>query len=357
MSRIKDYYSILGVERKATKDEIKKAYRRLAKEWHPDINQDPKAKEVFRDINEAYHVLSDEQKRAEYDAILNSGDENRYKDFMEYINDFVESIIQGMRGKPKPKKGGDVRLKLELSLEEGAFGCEKEVEYERWVDCPTCKGNGYVGNLEKETCQACGGVGRRVSGIFSFPRPCSVCKGRGFIVKNPCPTCGGRGRVAKHSVVRVSVQRGTDDGDILKVPGFGHFGERGGQPGDLYLRVVLKPHQVFKKVGKDLYVEKFISYPLAVLGGTTKIPTLEGHEMEIFIQPGTESGSTKTIPNMGYPVGNTRGNLVVNLRIHVPKEVGAKLKDIMLKLAKELGEEGIVYEPSIGERILSIFKR
>ncbi len=356
MPTIKDYYRILGVDRNATKEEIKKAYRRLAKEWHPDVNPDPRAKEVFRDINEAYHVLSDEGRRSEYDAILSSGDEKKYRDFMEYINEFLESIFQGMRRQPKPKRGGDIRLKLELSLEEGAFGCEKQIEYERWTDCPTCEGKGYAYELQKETCQACGGTGRRVSGIFSFPRPCSVCRGRGFMVKNPCPTCAGRGRIAKHSVVKVSIPPGTDDGDILKVPGLGHLGERGGEPGDLYLRVMLKPHPVFKKVGKDLYTEKLISYPLAVLGGTIKVPTLEGQEMEVFIQPGTESGSTKTIPGLGYPVGDAWGNLVVSLRIEVPKEINGRVRKLLMELAKELKEEGVSYEHGLTDRLKSLLR-
>ncbi len=273
---IKNYYQILGVEVGASKEEIKKAYRRLAKEWHPDVNPDPKAKEHFREINEAYHILSDEQRRAEYDRILQSGDEKRYRDFMEYVQEFLESIWQGMRRAPKPKRGQDIRLKLELSLEEAVLGCEKEVEYERWTDCPDCEGKGYKGQMEKVVCHACEGTGRRVSGIFNFPRPCSVCKGRGYIIKNLCPTCGGRGRVAKKGRVRISIPPGTDEGEVLKVAGFGHMGERGGEPGDLYLRITIKPHEIFKKVGKDLHMEKFISFPMAVLGGTVKIKWLDG---------------------------------------------------------------------------------
>jgi molecular chaperone DnaJ len=297
---LKDYYQILGVDRNTSKEDIKKAYRRLAKEWHPDVNPDPKAEEKFKEINEAYYVLSDEEKRQQYDQLLKSGDEKGYRDFMEYIQEFLESIWQGMRRAPKPKRGQDIRLRLELSLEEAYLGTEKLIEYERWIDCPQCGAKGYVGELVKEPCPACEGTGRRVSGIFSFPRPCSVCKGRGYIVKNPCPVCVGRGRVAKHSTVKVSIPPGTDEGEVLKVIGMGHQGERGGEPGDLYLRISLKLHPTFKKVGKDLHTEKLISFPLAVLGGTTKIKTLNGEELEIFVQPGTECGSTKTIPRMGF---------------------------------------------------------
>ncbi len=351
---MKDYYTILGVSRDATTEEIKKAYRRLAKEYHPDVNPDPSAQEKFKEINEAYCVLSDEQKRAKYDQILKSGDEKSYRDFMEYIQDFVEGIWQGMRRAPKPKRGQDIRLKLELSLEEAAFGCEKEVEYERWIDCPSCKGKGYEGEPEKVVCHACGGTGRRVSGIFSFPRPCSVCKGRGYIIKNLCPSCAGRGRVAKRSKVKVQIPPYTDEGEVLKIVGFGHTGERGGEPGDLYLRVVLREHPVFKKVGKDLYMEKFISFPLAVLGGTTKVKTLEGKEVEVFVQPGTECGSTKTLPGLGYPSPQGRGNLYITFRIEVPKEISSNLRSLLEKMAKEIKDEGVNQRESLVERLKGI---
>jgi molecular chaperone DnaJ len=353
---IKDYYHILGVSKDATAEEIKKAYRRLAKEYHPDISADENASEKFKEINEAYHILSDEERRKEYDRILKSGDEKSYRDFMEYIQDFLESIWQGMRRAPRPKRGADIRLKLELTLEEAAFGCEKDIEYERWIDCPNCEGKGYVGKMEKVACHACEGTGRRVSGIFSFPRPCSVCKGRGFIVKNQCPACSGRGRVAMRSLLRVSIPPGTDEDDVLKVPGKGHTGERGGEAGDLYLRVSLKPHPVFRKVGKDLHMEAFISFPLAVLGGMTKIKTLEGDYHEVFVQPGTECGSTKRLQGLGYPTVGGRGDLIITFRIEVPKNVNASTRALIEKLAKELGEEGIEYQSGIITKILSLLK-
>ncbi|MEN3027655.1 MAG: DnaJ C-terminal domain-containing protein [Aquificaceae bacterium] len=348
---IKDYYRILNVEREASKEEIKKAYRRLAREWHPDVNPDPRAGELFREINEAYHVLSDDEKRQEYDRILQSGDEKRYRDFMEYIQDFLESIWQGVRRAPKPRKGQDIRLKLELTLEEAGLGVEKEVEYERWMDCPHCEGRGYVGEPEKVTCHACEGTGRRVSGIFNFPRPCSLCKGRGYLIKNLCPTCGGRGRVATKSRLRISIPPGTDEGEVLKVSGFGHRGERGGEAGDLYLRISLKPHEVFRKVGKDLHMEQFISFPMAVLGGTIKVKGLDGEDMEVFLQPGTECGSTKTLPGKGFPSPTGAGNLVITFRIKVPKDVNSSLRSILEKLARELKEEGVEVKGSLMERL------
>ncbi|MDQ7038021.1 MAG: J domain-containing protein [Aquificota bacterium] len=351
-SSIKDYYRILGVDRNATTEEIKRAYRRLARLYHPDRNPDPSAEEKFKEINEAYHVLSDEERRREYDRILKSGDENKFKDFLEYIQEFVESIIRGEREKAKkPRRGQDIRLKLYLSLEEAAFGGEKEIEYDRWTDCPDCEGRGVKGEAQTVVCHACNGKGRRVSGIFSFPRPCSVCRGKGFIVKNPCPTCFGRGRVTTRARIRVTIPPGTDEGEVLKVPGKGHFGLNGGDPGDLYLKVFLKEHPVFKKVGLDLHLEHMISYPLAVLGGVTKVPTLEGEE-EVFVQAGTECGSTKTLPGKGFPKDGKRGNLIITFRIEVPKNLSKSQRKLIEKLAKELGDEGVDRGEGVGERVI-----
>ena len=357
-SAIKDYYAILGVEKNATKEEIKKAYRKLARLYHPDRNPDPEAEEKFKEINEAYHVLSDDEKKEEYDRILRSGDESKFRDFMEYIQEFIESIIKGEREKAKrPKKGQDIRLKLYLTLEEAAFGSEKEVEYERWIDCPDCEGKGVKGKAETVVCHACEGKGRRVSGIFSFPRPCSVCRGKGFIVKNPCPTCFGRGRVTTQAKIKVTVPPATDEGEILKVPEKGHLGVHGGKPGDLYLRVFLQEHPTFRKVNNDLYMEKLISYPLAVLGGVTKIKTLEGEDLEVFVQPGTECGSTKTIPEKGFPLPDgRRGNLIISFRIEVPKNLSGKQRRTIEKLAKELGEEGVDIKGGITDRVKSWIK-
>ncbi len=350
-SSIKDYYRILGVDRDASIEEIKKAYRRLARLYHPDRNPDPEAEERFKEINEAYHVLSDEERRREYDRILKSGDESKFRDFLEYIQEFVESIIKGERERTRrPRRGQDIRLKLYLTLEEAAFGGEKEVDYERWIDCPDCGGKGVKGEAETVVCHACGGKGRRVSGIFSFPRPCSVCRGRGFIVKNPCPTCFGRGRVTTKARIKINIPPETDEGDVLKVPGKGHFGTNGGEPGDLYLKVFLKEHPIFKKVGLDLHLEHRISYPLAVLGGVTKVPTLEGEE-EIFVQPGTECGSTKTLPGKGFPRDGRRGNLIITFRIEVPKNLSGKQRKLLEKLAEELGEEGINRGESLKEKL------
>lgn len=355
---IKDYYKILGVDRKASPEEIKKSYRKLAKEYHPDRNPEPEAEEKFKEINEAYHVLIDEERRAEYDRILSSGDENRYRDFLEYIQEFIESIVKGEKTKRRrPRKGQDIRLKLTLTLEEAAFGGEKEIEYDRWRDCPVCEGMGVKGEPEKVKCHACGGKGRKVSGIFSFPRPCSVCKGKGYIVKNPCSTCYGRGRITQRSKILINIPPETYDGEVLKVPEKGHFGYFGGKSGDLYLRVMLQEHPTFKVINsQDLLMERVISFPMATLGGVIKVPTLEGEEIEVFVQPGTESGASKVVPGKGLPKGGSRGNLIISFRIGVPKNISSKERKLIEKLAKLMGEEGVNYSDSMLNKLRSKLK-
>ncbi len=332
---IKDYYSILGVSREATKEEIKRAFRKLARKYHPDINKSPEAQEKFKEINEAYQVLSDDERRREYDRILRNGDEGKFKDFLEYIQEFIGNIVKGERTR-RPKKGRNIKLKLCLTLEEAAFGTEKEIDYDRRIDCPDCGGRGVMGRAETVICHACGGKGRKVKGFFALPKDCSLCGGTGFIVKNPCPTCFGEGKVTTRARVRVDVPPGTDEGDILKVPEKGDAGINGGEPGDLYLKVFLKEHPVFKKVGSDLHVVKRISYPLAVLGGVTRVPTLEGEE-EIFINPGTECGYTKVLSGRGFPKGGSKGDLIVTFKIEIPKRLSERQRRLIEELAKEMG--------------------
>jgi len=187
--------------------------------------------------------------------------------------------------------------------------------------------------------------------IFSLPKSCSVCEGKGYILRNPCPTCHGKGRATVTSRIKLTVPPGTDEGDIFKVSGKGHAGLNGGVNGDLYLRVVLKKHPIFRKVGRDLHLEKTISYPLAVLGGVVKIPTLGSGEKEIFLEPGTGCGTTKRVPGEGFPSEKGRGDLIVTFKVEIPKNVSEKQRKLLLKLAQTLGEEGIDTGKSLGERI------
>lgn len=345
MAKLKDYYAILGIRREATEVEIKSAYRQLAKEYHPDVNKD--YEDFFKEINEAYSVLSDKEKRKEYDSLLINPDESKIKNFTEYIQEFINSIFNGEK-EQKPKKGEDIRLKLMLSIEEAYLGCTKEIEYEKWIACPDCEGRGYTSTEpDKIKCEACEGTGKRVSGIFSFPRPCSVCKGRGYIIKNVCSTCLGRKRIAKKTKLIIHVPPQTNDEDILKVPNKGHSGFGKKEPGDLYLRVSILPHQIYKKIGNDIYIELPISYATAVLGGNVKFKWLDGKDLDIFIQPGAECGSQKVIPGIGFKGGNA----VFNIKIQIPKDISKKQR----KLLEELKKTEEEYTSGLGSLIKKLF--
>ncbi len=331
---MKDYYKILGVSREASLEDIKRAYRRLAKEFHPDVN--PGAKEKFKEINEAYFVLSNEERRKEYDKTFFGKDER--PNFQEYIRGFVEALFKG----EERFRRKDLRLKLYLTLEEAGFGCEKQIEYQKWVSCPECGGVGYKEDAQKVVCPACNGKGKRKSGIFDFLRPCSACRGKGFIVKNPCTLCGGRGRVSKRVRIKITIPPFTDEGDLFKVVGMGH--EERGKSGDLYLKVFLKEHPNFKKVGKDLYTTVRVPFPKAVLGGKIKVKTLEG-EVEVEIPKGMECGYTETLVGYGYPTPKGDSKLIITFQIDVPKELTKTQRKLIEKLQEELERpsKGIIF--------------
>ncbi len=332
MAKLKDYYAILGIRKDASEQEIKAAYRKLAKEYHPDVNKD--YEELFKEINEAYSVLSDKEKREEYDNLLINPDENKIRNFTEYIQEFINSIFNGER-EQKPKKGEDIRLKLFLSIEEAYLGTSKEIEYEKWIPCPECNAKGYIGEPDKVKCEACEGTGKRVSGIFSFPRPCSVCRGKGYIIKNTCSTCLGRKRIAKKSKLIVQIPPQTNDGDVLKVVGKGHAGFGNKEPGDLYLRVFIQDHEIYKKVGNDIHVELPISYADAVLGANIKFKWIDGKDLDVFIQPGAECGSQKVLPGLGFH----NGNLIFHIKIQIPKQLSKKQQKLIEELRKLEHEE------------------
>ncbi len=333
---MKNYYSILGVNRGASLEEIKKAYRRLARHYHPDRNPDPSAHERFKEINEAYHVLSDPDRRREYDRILLNGDEDKIRNFVQQVQQFIERTF--LERSKKPKKGENLILKLSLSLEEAAFGTKKEIVFSRISLCPQCGGKGVVGKADKVVCHSCGGKGKKNAGILNFPKRCVVCGGKGYLLKNPCPTCYGTARAQIESRVRVDIPAGIEEGETLKIPGKGHEGFNGGKSGDLYLKVFLKPHKLFKKVGKDLYTEKSISYPVAVLGGIVEVPTLEGKKVKIHIPPGTTDGVKKVIKGFGFPSSKGRGDLIVILKIDIPKRLTPKQEKLIKELAREFGD-------------------
>ena len=373
----RDYYEILGVPRNASQEEIKKAFRKLARKYHPDICKKPECEEKFKEINEAYQVLSDPEKRKLYDMYghaafetgggatsqsrgewINIGTEEFEELFRNFFGGggFFERIFEAATGGRRrrtagrgygrrPQKGEDIYHTVELSLEDAFKGTILTIPITRRVKCPTCGGRGAVNERE---CPKCGGTGRvvyRPSPFMVVEESCPACGGTGILAE-PCPDCEGRGFVYKTEEVKVRIPPGVDTGTKLKVEGKGHEGRFGGPPGDLYIITKIKPHPVFERKGDNLYVDVNITYPEAVLGGEVEVPTLDGEPIKVKIPEGTKEGDTARIEGKGMPRlrGTGRGDLIVRFHIDVPsfgwlaKLTGKekKIKQLLEELEKEL---------------------
>lgn len=362
----KDLYEILGVDRNATQEEIKKAYRRLAKKYHPDLNPgDKEAEQKFKEINEAYEILSDPQKRAQYDqfghAAFEQGgfQQSGFGDFTQGgfdfdfggFGDIFGDIFSDFFGTGKrkaekgPRKGADIRYDLTLTFEEAAFGTEKEIEVERFEVCDVCHGTGVKPGSRPETCPVCHGTGEirqtqntpfgRIVNIRTCPR----CHGEGKIITDPCQKCGGTGRIRKRRKIKVTIPAGIDEGQMLTLRGEGEPGLRGGPNGDLYIVIHVKPHEIFKREGYDVYVKIPISFADAALGGEIKIPTLDGI-VSFTIPEGTQTGTKfklrgKGIPHIG---GRGRGDQIVEVYVEVPKRLSEKQKELLREFKRLEGE-------------------
>jgi len=364
----KDYYEILGVSRDADQDEIKRAFRNLAKKYHPDANpDDPTAEAKFKEINEAYEVLSDPQKRANYDAygnadgpVFRGGDYGGagYDPFEHIFGDFghspfedIFSQFENLFGGPTrrtrsdtgPVRGRDLEVTLEISLEEAFAGAEKDVKVRRVDQCSRCDGTGAEPGSTVTTCSTCNGTGQVRStvntmfGTMTSMRTCPTCGGTGQTVEKPCRECGGSGQTVEDKVIRVKIPAGADNGMRLRLAGQGDAGKRGGPPGDLYVNVVVKPHPLFKRQGDDLILEREISFPLAALGGVVSVPTLDG-EVELTVPAGTQPGAVLRLRNKGMPRlrGKGRGDMLVQLNVRVPTRLSPEEKELLAQL--EVGE-------------------
>lgn len=363
----KDYYEVLEVDKNASEEEIKRAYRRLAKKYHPDLNQgDKEAEAKFKEINEAYEVLSDKEKRAKYDQFGHSafdpngfggGGFGGFGDFtggFGDIGDIFETFFGGggfgfstssSRKKSGPRRGSDLKYELEIEFEEAAFGVKKEINVTRNETCPNCKGSGAKDGSGIETCRTCGGTGE-VRHIQNSPlgrivnvRTCESCHGEGKIIKNPCSTCLGRGIVKKSRKITIDIPAGVDEGSILTLRGEGEPGQKGGPNGDLYVYLKVKPHKIFKRDGSDLFCEIPISFARAALGGTISIPTLEGN-VDYALEEGTQTGTTFKLRGKGVKSlkRNTKGDLYFTVKVEVPRRLNEKQKELLKQFAEASGE-------------------
>lgn len=356
----RDYYEVLGIDKSADEGAIKRAYRQLAKKYHPDMNPgDKEAERHFKEINEAYDVLSDPDKKAKYDQYGHAAFEaggGGYGDFSGFggmdfdISDIFSSFFGGGMGgsgsaRRGPTRGEDINVRLSLSFEEAVFGVKKEISYQRIQKCSTCSGSGAAKGTSPKTCTTCNGSGRvRVQqrtplGIMQTQKTCDACHGSGKIVEKPCEDCRGNGYIRASKKLEVSIPAGIDDGQRVVLSGQGSDGRDGGPAGDLYIYVSVKPHPVFEREGTDIYCEVPISFTEAALGAEIEIPTLDGHE-KFEIPEGTQTGTTFTLRQKGVPVVNSknRGNLNITVTVEVPKNLTGEQKDLLRKFAESCGE-------------------
>ena len=382
----RDYYEVLGVERGAGADELKSAFRKLAKEHHPDRNPgDASAEHKFKEINEAYDVLKDEDKRAAYDRFGHAAFEGGAgprpgggpgfgPDFSSSFADVFDDLFgefmgggggarAGARGGGGRARGADLRYNLEVSLEDAALGKQVQIRVPGTVGCETCGGSGAEAGSKPVTCTTCSGLGRvrAQQGFFTIERTCPTCEGQGRIIKNPCKTCGGAGRQQKERTLQVNIPAGVEDGTRIRLAGEGDAGLRSGPSGDLYIFLSVKPHPLFQREGADLYCRVPLPFTTAALGGQVEVPTLTGGRTRITIPEGTQTGRQFRLRGKGMPTlrssGTTgaAGDLYVHAVVETPVNLNRKQKDLLKAFDKELGDANSPETQSFNTRVKDFF--
>lgn len=371
----RDYYEVLGVSKTATEDEIKKAYRGLAKKYHPDMNPGDKEAEVkFKEANEAYAVLSDSEKRSKYDRFghdafdpssgaggfggfggFSGGD----FDFGDIFSSFFGGGSTTSRSRANmPIEGDDVATRVAVSFEEAAFGCKKDVTFARIETCPDCSGKGAKSESDIEKCSDCNGTGRinvrqqTMLGYMQTQRPCTRCAGKGKIIKTPCGNCNGKGRIKINKKLGVDIPSGIDNRQNIILRGQGCSGINGGPNGDLIIEVTVRPDRIFEREGNNIYCEVPISFAEATLGAEIDVPVLGGGTEKFKIPEGTQSGTNFTLKNKGIPDINTKrkGDAIITVAVETPKNLNSKQKDLLLAFAESLGDNN-------GAKKQSFFKK
>jgi molecular chaperone DnaJ len=355
----KDYYEVLGVNKDASEEDIKKSYRKLAMKWHPDRNPDnPKAEEHFKEAKEAYEILSDSQKRAAYDqfghagvdpaAAAGAGAGAGFGNFADAFGDIFGDIFGGGRGRSNVYRGADLRYNLEVSLEDAARGTETRIRIPAMEECGTCKGSGAKPGTQPTTCTTCQGHGqvRMQQGFFSIQQTCPRCHGSGKMVANPCQACGGAGRIKQHKTLSVKIPAGVDEGDRIRLSGEGEAGVNGGPAGDLYVVIHLQPHPVFTREHNDLHCEMPISFTAAALGGDIEIPTLDGYA-KIKVPAGTQTGQMFRLRGKGIKGvrSSSHGDLICHVAVETPVNLTARQKELLQELEAINQKDGGKHNP------------
>jgi len=351
-----DYYAALGVRRDASQEEIKKAYRRLARELHPDVNPDVQTQERFKEITQAYEVLSDPEKRQMYDlgadpfattgAGAGPGGFAAGFPFSDIMDAFFGTGTGARGPRSRARRGRNATLRVELDLAECAFGTTRELVVNTAVVCPTCSGEGTAPGTHPETCDVCGGRGevsqvtRSFLGQVMTTRPCPRCGGHGSLIPHPCPECDGDGRVRTRRTIKVPIPAGVEDGTHIQLAGEGEVGPGGGPPGDLFLEIVQRPHPIFERRGDDLHCTLTIPMVAASLGATLTVDTLDGKE-QLDIRPGTQSGQSIPMHSKGIQHLNDpgRGDLIIHVRVETPSKLDPDQERLLRDFARLRGEE------------------
>ena len=372
MADKRDYYETLGINKGASADEIKKAYRSLAKKYHPDMNPgNAEAEQKFKEINEAYGVLSDPDKKSKYDQYghaafdqtsgFGGGGFGGFGGFDFDMGDIFSSFFGGSSSSSRranaPQQGDDIGVRIILSFEEAFFGCKKEVSYARIQKCSDCGGSGAEKGTSAEKCTKCGGSGtvrvqqRTAFGVMQSTTACPDCKGTGKIIKTPCQNCKGKGMVKINKKLEVTIPAGIDDGQRIALRDQGNDGRNGGAAGDLIIQVSVRPHAIFERDGKDLYCEIPITFAEAALGATIKVPTMEG-EVDYTIPEGTQTGTMFTVKQKGVPDvnGRARGHLYFKVIVETPKNLSDEQKKLLRSFAESCQEKNFSKRSSFFSR-------
>lgn len=374
----RDFYEVLGIQKGASDEEIKKAYRQAAKKYHPDLNPgDKEAEARFKEVNEAYEVLSDPEKKARYDQYGHAGVDPNFGaggyggagfdgmdfDLGDIFSSFFGGAGGGRRSNPNtPRRGSDAVASVVISFEEAARGCKKQVEAQLIHTCPDCSGSGAKKGTSAKTCPVCNGTGqerrqqRTPFGVVQTQSSCSRCRGKGKIIETPCPTCSGAGQVRKTSAIGINIPAGIDDGQVITVRGKGNAGANGGPAGDLQIQVSVRPHPLFEREGYDIWCDLPVTFAQAALGGEVSLPTLDG-STPYTIKEGTQPGDTIRLKGKGFPYINGRGtgDQIFRVVVEVPKNLNAEQKKLLRAFEEATEDKNYQKRRSFFDKIRDAF--